>query len=45
MESNVKLDISDGLLKILANSSAGSTYDEIEIKHEGEHRDEQDGDC
>lgn len=36
VRANVKLDISSGLLKILANSSAGSTYDEIEIKHEGE---------
>lgn len=37
VRSNVKLDISEGLLKILANSSAGSTYDEIEVKHEGEN--------
>ena len=36
VRANVKLDISGGLLKILANSSAGSTYDEIEVAHEGE---------
>lgn len=36
VRANVKLDISSGLLKILANSSAGSTYDEIEVAHEGE---------
>ena len=36
VRANVKLDVSGGLLKILANSSAGSTYDEIEINHEGE---------
>lgn len=37
VRANVKLDISDGVLKILANSSAGSTYDEIEVEHEGEN--------
>jgi DNA polymerase III sliding clamp (beta) subunit (PCNA family) len=37
VRANVKLDISDGVLKILANSSAGSTYDEIEIEHEGDN--------
>lgn len=36
VRANVKLDVSGGLLKILANSSAGSTYDEIEVNHEGE---------
>ncbi len=36
VRANVKLDIKGGLLKILANSSAGSTYDEIEVAHEGE---------
>lgn len=35
VRANVKLDVSDGLLKVLANSSAGSTYDEIEIEQEG----------
>lgn len=36
VRANVKLDIGGGLLKIMANSSAGSTYDEIEVAHEGE---------
>ena len=36
VRANVKLDISGGLLKIMANSSAGSTYDEIEVKQDGE---------
>ena len=37
VKANVKLDIADGILKVLANSSAGSTYDEIEVAHEGEN--------
>ena len=36
LRSHVKLEISDGLLKISANSSTGSTYDEIEVDHEGD---------
>ena len=35
VRSHVKLHFEGGLLKILAASSAGSTYDEIEIEHEG----------
>lgn len=34
--ANVKLDLSGGLLKITANSPTGSTYDEFEVKHEGD---------
>ena len=34
---NVKLNLEDGLLKISAVSSAGSMYDEIPVKHEGEN--------
>ena len=37
VRANVKLDVSDGLLKIMANSTAGSTYDEINIEKEGEN--------
>ena len=37
VKANVKLDLADGILKVLANSSAGSTYDEIEVEHEGEN--------
>lgn len=33
--SHVKLQLEGGLLKVMAASSAGSTYDEIEIEHEG----------
>ena len=32
---HVKLQIEGGMLKVLANSAAGSTYDEIEIEQEG----------
>ena len=35
VRSHVKLQLEGGLLKILASSAAGSTYDEIEIEHEG----------
>ena len=35
MRSHVKLQLEEGLLKVLASSAAGSTYDEIEIAHEG----------
>ncbi|MBQ7335312.1 MAG: DNA polymerase III subunit beta [Clostridia bacterium] len=35
--SHVKLDFDEDLLKISAVSTLGSTYDEIDIKHEGEH--------
>ena len=35
MRSHVKLQFEGGILKVLASSSAGSTYDEIEIEHEG----------
>ncbi len=34
---NVKLNLEDGLLKISAVSSAGSMYDEIPVKHEGDN--------
>ena len=37
MRSHVKLIFEGGLLKITANSSAGSTYDEIEIEDIGEN--------
>ena len=33
--SHVKLDVSGHLLAISANSAIGSTYDEVEIIHEG----------
>lgn len=36
LRASVNLDLSEGLLKISATSSAGSTYDEIEVEHEGE---------
>ncbi|MBO5305773.1 MAG: DNA polymerase III subunit beta [Clostridia bacterium] len=36
VRSSVKLQLDGGLLKIHASSGAGSTYDEIEIEHEGE---------
>ena len=35
VRSHVKLQFEGGLLKIVAASAAGSTYDEIEIAHEG----------
>lgn len=35
VRTHVKLQLEGGLLKIIANSSAGSTYDEIEVQHEG----------
>ena len=35
VRSHVKLQFEGGLLKILASSALGSTYDEIEIEHEG----------
>ena len=35
VRSHVKLDFTEGLLKISANSAAGSTYDEIETSHVG----------
>ena len=35
VRSHVKLQLEGGLLKINAASAAGSTYDEIEIEHEG----------
>lgn len=35
VRSHVKLQFEGGLLKIMAASTAGSTYDEIEIEHEG----------
>ena len=35
VRSHVKLQIEGDLLKIVAASSAGSTYDELEIEHEG----------
>ena len=35
VRSHVKLQIEGGLLKVMASSTAGSTYDEIEIEHEG----------
>ena len=36
VRSSVKLQLDSGLLKVLAVSGAGSTYDEIEVAHEGE---------
>lgn len=35
VRSHVKLQLEGSLLKILAASAAGSTYDEIEVEHEG----------
>ena len=35
MRSHVKLQLEGGLLKVLAASAAGSTYDEIEIEQDG----------
>lgn len=36
VRSPVRLDFSGDILKIQANSSAGSTYDELSIEHEGD---------
>ena len=36
VRSHVKLDISENVMKISAVSSAGSTYDELAVEHEGE---------
>ncbi len=36
VRSHVKLDVSGNTLKISANSSTGSTYDEVFINHEGD---------
>ena len=36
VRSHVKLDLSGDVLKILATSSAGSTYDELNVAHEGD---------
>ena len=36
VRSSVRLDLEEGILKVLATSAAGSTYDEIEVEHEGE---------
>ena len=35
LKANVKLQLEGDMLKVLASSAAGSTYDEIEINHEG----------
>jgi len=35
LKANVKLQLDGPVLKVLASSAAGSTYDEIEIDHEG----------
>ena len=35
VRSHVKLQLEGGILKVMANSTAGSTYDEIEVEHEG----------
>lgn len=34
-QSHVKLELESGVLKVLAASAAGSTYDEMEVEHEG----------
>ena len=36
VRAHVRFDLSDGILKVLASSTTGSTYDEIEVNHEGE---------
>ena len=36
VRSHVKLQLDGDLLKIFANSTAGSTYDELPVVHEGE---------
>ena len=35
MQSHVKLELEGGVLKILAASAAGSTYDELEVEQDG----------
>lgn len=35
LKANVKLQLDGPVLKVLASSAAGSTYDEIDINHEG----------
>ena len=35
VRSHVKLQFEGGMLKVMASSAAGSTYDEIEVTHEG----------
>jgi DNA polymerase-3 subunit beta len=35
LKANVKLQLDGPVLKVMANSAAGSTYDEIDINHEG----------
>ena len=35
LKANVKLQLDGPVLKVMANSAAGSTYDEIDIDHEG----------
>lgn len=37
IRSSVRLDLQNGVLRVLATSTAGSTYDEIEVEHEGEN--------
>ena len=37
VRSSVRLNLEDGILQILATSTAGSTYDEIEVEQEGEN--------
>ncbi len=34
--SHVRLEFSGGVLRVMSNSSAGSTYEELEIEHEGD---------
>ena len=36
VRSSVRLDLDGGVLKVLATSAAGSTYDEIEVDHDGD---------
>ena len=36
VRSSVRFDLAEGVLKVLASSTAGSTYDEINVNHEGE---------
>lgn len=35
MQSHVKLELEEDVLKVLAASAAGSTYDELEVTHDG----------
>lgn len=37
VRSSVKLELTGNLLKVLASSSTGSIYDEIEVEHEGDN--------